>query len=102
VHATQSPPFIVKFVLQVVQKVELKQVLQLDGQLTQTFEEFSIVPLAQTLQAVALRQVRQLFGQEIQVLPVKKNPERQERHPPELQVAQGDEQEMQRLLELSW
>jgi hypothetical protein len=51
---------------------------------------------------VALRQVRQLFGQEIQVLPVKKNPERQERHPPELQVAQGDEQEMQRLLELSW
>lgn len=92
----------VKFVLQVVQKVELKQVLQLDGQLTQAFEEFSIVPLAHTLQAVALRQVRQLFGQEMQVLPVKKNPERQERQPPELQVAQGDTQEMQRLLELSW
>jgi hypothetical protein len=56
--------------LQVEQKVELRQVAQLAGQVTHPVEE-RMVPVAQRAQVVELRQVRQLAGQERQLEPVK-------------------------------
>lgn len=60
----------VKFELQMVQKVELMQELQLEGQVTQTEEE-RMNPGAHSRHDVEFVQLIQLEGQEGQLLPVK-------------------------------
>ena len=56
----QSPPTIEKPLLQVEQKVELRQLWQLEGQLSHRYVEVNENPVEQVVHAVELVQASQL------------------------------------------